>query len=196
MGPHSSVGALLAGRDDGLVRVQPLLDRAPRFADLLDTDPDHPAFAAPRRSELIGRPLGDAEFQDAIGRRLNRAVSPDKRGRKPRTDGRRVEEMGPRLRRSCRRVLFIKDARAGKRGSGFLIAKSFKDEIGHALGMDIISVQIAVNDCGKLVGCVTKQLWIIPQTFHHNTATPRGCGRKCSCYVLDFFLKSMAFCSL
>jgi len=87
--PHSSVGAHLAGRDDGLVRVQPLIDRAPRSADLLDTDADDPAFAALRRSELIGRPLGDAEFQDAIGGRLNRAVWPGKRGRKPRTDGRR-----------------------------------------------------------------------------------------------------------
>jgi hypothetical protein len=38
--------AHLAGRDDGLVRVQPLIDRAPRFADLLDTDADDPAFAA------------------------------------------------------------------------------------------------------------------------------------------------------
>ncbi len=53
MGPHSSVGALLAGRDDGLVRVQPLLDRALRFADLLDTDPDDPALrgAAAKRND-------------------------------------------------------------------------------------------------------------------------------------------------
>jgi hypothetical protein len=48
--PRSSVGAHLAGRNDGLVRVRPLLDRAPRFADLLDAD--DPAFAALRRSEL------------------------------------------------------------------------------------------------------------------------------------------------
>ncbi len=46
--PHSSVGAHLAGRDDGLVRAPPLIDRAPRFADLLDTDADDPAFAALR----------------------------------------------------------------------------------------------------------------------------------------------------
>ena len=71
--------------------VQPLIDRAPRFADLLDTDANDPAFAALRRSELIGRPLGDAEFPEAIGRRLNHAGS---RGRKPRTDGRRSEAKG------------------------------------------------------------------------------------------------------
>ncbi len=66
--PHSSVGAHLAGRGDGLVEVRPLLDRAPNFADLLDTDPDDPAFAPFRRNERIGRPLGDRAFQDAISR--------------------------------------------------------------------------------------------------------------------------------
>jgi putative transposase len=88
--PHSSVGAHLSGRDDGLVRVQPLLDRAPRFADLLDAAGDDPAFAALRRSELIGRPLGDSAFQNAIGRRLGRVVTPGKRGRKPTAEGRRI----------------------------------------------------------------------------------------------------------
>ena len=46
---HWSVRAHLAGRDDGLVRVKPLLDRAPRFADLIESEPDAAAFA------LIGR---------------------------------------------------------------------------------------------------------------------------------------------
>jgi hypothetical protein len=78
--------AHLAGRDDGLVRVQPLIDRAPRFADLLDTDADDPAFAALRRSELIGRPHGDDAFLDAISRRLNRVVTRRERGRKPKGD--------------------------------------------------------------------------------------------------------------
>jgi putative transposase len=85
--PHSSVRAHLAGRDDGLVRVQPLLDRAPRFADFLETDADDPAFVALRRSELIGRPLGDSAFQNAIGRRLGRVVTPGKRGRRPKGEG-------------------------------------------------------------------------------------------------------------
>jgi putative transposase len=80
--PHSSVRAHLAGRDDGRATVLPLLDRAPRFADLLDTGRGCPAFTALRRSELIGRPLGDNEFQGAISRRLGRAVTPGKRGRK------------------------------------------------------------------------------------------------------------------
>jgi REP element-mobilizing transposase RayT len=41
---------------------KPLLDRAPRFADLLESEGDERAFAAPRRSELIGRPLGGGAF--------------------------------------------------------------------------------------------------------------------------------------
>ncbi len=81
--PYSSVRAHLAGRDDGLVETKPLLKRAPRFADLLDTDPDDPCFAALRRSELIGRPLGSADFMATIGHQLGRIVTPGTRGRKP-----------------------------------------------------------------------------------------------------------------
>src|SRR5208337_2131964 len=42
--PHSSVRAHLAGRDDGLVSVRPLIDRAPRFADLLEGEAAAAAF--------------------------------------------------------------------------------------------------------------------------------------------------------
>jgi hypothetical protein len=35
---------------------------------------------------LIGRPLGDDALLDAISRRLNRVVTPNKRGRRPRGD--------------------------------------------------------------------------------------------------------------
>ena len=85
--PHSSVRAHLAGRDDALVRVKPLLDRTPRFADLLEGEPDAVAFAPIRRSELIGRPLGSAAFVAAIEKRLGRVLAPGKRGRKPRKEG-------------------------------------------------------------------------------------------------------------
>ena len=81
--PHGSVGAHLAGRDDALVSVRPLLERAPRFADLLDGEPDSPSFATLRRSALIGRPLGAPGFMAAIGRQLGRVVTPGKRGPKP-----------------------------------------------------------------------------------------------------------------
>jgi len=56
----------------------------PRASPIFSTwDSDDPAFAALRRSELIGRPLGDDAFLDAISRRLNRVATPRKRGRKP-----------------------------------------------------------------------------------------------------------------
>ena len=45
------------------------------FADLLDTDGDDPASAALRRSESIGRALGDDAFLNAISRRFNRVVT-------------------------------------------------------------------------------------------------------------------------
>jgi hypothetical protein len=45
-----------------------------------------PCLAAQRRSELIGRPLGGEAFLDAISRRLNRVVTPRKRGRKLKGD--------------------------------------------------------------------------------------------------------------
>ena len=46
------------------------------------------------RSELIGRPLGDDAFLDAISRRLIRAVTPRKRGRKPKGDVAAAEAKG------------------------------------------------------------------------------------------------------
>ncbi|MGO4870677.1 MAG: transposase [Roseiarcus sp.] len=85
--PHSSVRAHLAGRDDALVEVRPLLERAPHFADLIDAEPDEAAFVGLRRSETIGRPLGSPAFVAEIERRLGRVVVPAKRGRKPKARG-------------------------------------------------------------------------------------------------------------
>ena len=47
--PWSSVRAHLAGRDDGLVEVGPALERAPRFADLLELSLDEQAALDPIR---------------------------------------------------------------------------------------------------------------------------------------------------
>ena len=70
-----------------LVSVRPLLDRAPRFADLIAGEPDDAAFTPLRRAELIGRPIGAPDFLETIARRLGRAVTPARRGRKPRNAG-------------------------------------------------------------------------------------------------------------
>jgi hypothetical protein len=53
-----------------------------------------PRLRRARRSELIGRPLGDDAFLDAISRRLNRVVTPRKRGRKPKDDAAGAEAKG------------------------------------------------------------------------------------------------------
>ena len=50
--PWSSLGAHLAGRDDGLVEVAPLLERCGgRFADLIAQEPDPARIAALRRRD-------------------------------------------------------------------------------------------------------------------------------------------------
>jgi len=55
------------------VSVRPVLDRSPRFADLLRTDPD----------EGTGRPVGNAGFIADLERRLGRPIAKRPAGRKP-----------------------------------------------------------------------------------------------------------------
>ena len=97
--PYASVLAHLAGQDDGLVVVKPLLERAPDFAALLRTAADAADFAALRNSELIGRPLGGADFIAAIEAALARKVTPGKRGPKPRSAGRKKKRLRGKLKR-------------------------------------------------------------------------------------------------
>ncbi|HTI68314.1 MAG TPA: transposase [Caulobacteraceae bacterium] len=73
--PWSSTRAHLAGEDDGLVAVRPVLDRTPDFAALIAADGDDPAFTAIRGAETTGRPLGSADFVAELERRLGRPVA-------------------------------------------------------------------------------------------------------------------------
>jgi len=82
--PWSSARAHLAGRSDGLVEVQPLLDRAPDWRGLLDSALPQADYDAIRRGERTGRPLGAADFVRGLEARLGRRLSPQKPGRKPR----------------------------------------------------------------------------------------------------------------
>jgi putative transposase len=84
--PWSSVRAHLAGRDDGVVKVAPLLERIGDFAAFLDHPVMEDAYKALRRSETIGRPLGTAEWIESLERDHARSLAPRKRGRKPRDD--------------------------------------------------------------------------------------------------------------
>jgi putative transposase len=74
--PWSSARAHLAGRDDGLARVAPLLDRIADFAAFLAEREDVAAMGALRAAESTGRPLGNDDFirdlERILGRRLAR----------------------------------------------------------------------------------------------------------------------------
>ena len=78
----SSVRAHLAGADDQLVTVRPALDRVSCFADLLLEDRDE-AFAALRRTEGTGRPVGAAEFVTVLERLLGRPIARRAPGPRP-----------------------------------------------------------------------------------------------------------------
>ena len=67
--PWSSARAHLAGRDDALVTVQPLLDRFGDFAAFLAEADDPTAATALRAAETTGRPLGPEAFIRNMGTR-------------------------------------------------------------------------------------------------------------------------------
>jgi putative transposase len=65
--PHSSVRAHLAGRDDGLVEVAPMLSRSGgRFADLIAEEAEEALVVPLRAAETSGRPLGPPAFLDRL----------------------------------------------------------------------------------------------------------------------------------
>jgi len=75
-----------SGRDDALVTVKPVLDRAGDFARLLEPDnADEQRFAMIRRSESTGRPLATAEFVAGLERLLGRPIARRAPGRKPKS---------------------------------------------------------------------------------------------------------------
>ncbi|MEA2867013.1 MAG: REP-associated tyrosine transposase [Bradyrhizobium sp.] len=79
----SSARAHLRGKDDGLTALAPIRDRFPRFADLLDHEPEQDLFEQLRAAESVGRPLGDNRFFNRIERLTGRQLKPGKRGPKP-----------------------------------------------------------------------------------------------------------------
>ena len=86
----SSARAHLAGRDDGLVRVAPLIERVGPIAELFEAETDYRPFAALRAAEGNERPLGGDDFVMQIERVVGRRLRPLKPGRKPRE---RAEQM-------------------------------------------------------------------------------------------------------
>lgn len=82
--PWSSARAHLAGRDDKVVTVAPVLERVGDFARFLAEPFDEDAaYAALRRAETVGRPVGAADWLEALEARTGRRLRPRKRGPKP-----------------------------------------------------------------------------------------------------------------
>ena len=83
--PWSSVAAHLAGRDDELVQVRPVLALAKDFAGLLDMSlGEQMALDGFETKSASGRPMGDAGFIAQAEARLGRSLVPGKRGPKGR----------------------------------------------------------------------------------------------------------------
>jgi putative transposase len=80
--PWSSARAHLAGRDDELVEVAPLLKRTGDFAAFLGKQEDQQATRALRMAETTGRPLGEASWVDALETKTGRTLAARKPGRK------------------------------------------------------------------------------------------------------------------
>ncbi len=77
----SSAGAHLAGRDDDLVSVAPLLKRFPEWEDFLKAGLEKPVYETLRRHERTGRPLGSRDFLETLERKLTRCLTPARPGR-------------------------------------------------------------------------------------------------------------------
>ena len=79
--PWSSVHAHLAGRDDRIVKVAPVLKRVGDFRTFLGQAFDEGAAYGPlRRSETTGRPLGAKDWVANLEQQSGRSLAPGKRG--------------------------------------------------------------------------------------------------------------------
>jgi putative transposase len=82
----SSARAHLAGADDEVVRVRPLLALAPDWRGFLAEGLDAADHEAIRAGERTGRPLGSARFVARLEKRLDRPLARQKPGPKPKVE--------------------------------------------------------------------------------------------------------------
>ena len=80
--PWSSARAHLTGKDDGLVRVDPMLDEIGDWKGYLALDIDEEEAALMRRHERTGRPMGSEQFITRLEEQLDRVLRPQRRGPK------------------------------------------------------------------------------------------------------------------
>lgn len=80
----SSTPALLAGRDNHVVTVGPALERTGDFGAFLSEDFDEAfTYAALRKAEGLGRPIGSHAWLQSMAEKSGKALLPGKRGPKP-----------------------------------------------------------------------------------------------------------------
>jgi putative transposase len=80
----SSVQAHIAGQDDHVVTLAPALDRVGNFANFLSEEFDEAlAYAALRKAETLGRPVGAKTWLAEMEARTGLSLQPSKRGPKP-----------------------------------------------------------------------------------------------------------------
>ena len=83
----SSVASHLAGQDNELVKVAPVLDRYGDFATFLAQDDVTKVFKKLRQSETTGRPLGSEGWIDKLTAMTGRALKAKKPGPKRKVNG-------------------------------------------------------------------------------------------------------------
>jgi putative transposase len=81
----SSATAHLAGKDDGLVKVQPMLERVSDWSELLASG-DQGLFDDVRQHERTGRPLGGESFVSKMSAIMGRDLAKKKPGPKRKKD--------------------------------------------------------------------------------------------------------------
>src|SRR5208282_3426805 len=79
----SSARAHVAGQDDQLVKVAPLLAMIPDWCAFLKSAVPEEELRDIRRHARTGRPLGDDSFLARLERMVGRLLQPQKRGPKP-----------------------------------------------------------------------------------------------------------------
>lgn len=83
----SSVNGHIKKKDDRAFKVQPVLERFGSFKRYLAKPFDEEeAFFSLRLSETTGRPAGDIEWVEKLEKKTGRALLPQKRGRKPKSE--------------------------------------------------------------------------------------------------------------
>ena len=80
----SSTRALMTGKDDHVARVTAALERTGDFGSFLSEDCDEAlAYAALRKAETLGRPVGSRQWLEAMEASTGKPLLPRKRGPKP-----------------------------------------------------------------------------------------------------------------